>query len=73
MTFSIHIDEKMRQALEEAVARTGKSRNAIIREAVQAWLARERSATWPKSVLAHRGTRAIEPFEKHRKALRPPS
>ena len=72
MTFSIHIDAKTGKALDAAAARTGKSRNAIIREAVAAWLARERSAAWPAEVLAHRGVRGLEPFEKDRKSLRPP-
>ena len=72
MNFNLSIDDKTVRRLDCIAKRCGESRNAVIRRAVQAWLARDARKHWPESVLAFTGDPALPPFEKTRAALREP-
>lgn len=76
MNFSVHIDAATADALERLVRETGKSRNALIVEAVRGLLA-GRGRGWPASVrswLDDGGDRPdIPPFEASRDGLVEPA
>ena len=72
MTFSIYLDDKLTKQLNRVAAELGKARNALIREALEEWLARSRAKKWPEVVLAFKGVQGAPRFEKDRKTLKPP-
>ena len=53
MNFSVHFDEATLNRLNEAVERSGMTRNRIIVTAVQAWLAQNEEKDWPEALKAH--------------------
>jgi hypothetical protein len=72
MNFSIHPSNEMVKRLDRAASETGKTRNALVREAVAEWLDRRRVSNWPPSVMSFRGLQGVTRFEESRKELRPP-
>ena len=72
MTFSIYLDEKLSKRLNRVVSESGKARNALIREALEEWLAKSQPKRWPEVVLAFKGVRGAPSFENTRKTLKPP-
>ena len=72
MTFSIYLDDKLAERLNRVAIESGKARNALIREALEEWLARSRAKKWPEVVLAFKGVRGAPRFEEARKTLKPP-
>ena len=72
MTFSIYLDDKLTKRLNRVAAESGKPRNALIREALEEWLARSRAKKWPEAVLTFKGVRSAPRFEESRKTLKPP-
>lgn len=75
MNFSVHLDRETAAALERLVRETGKSRNALIVQAVRDLVAGGRRG-WPASVRAwlREGpdTSDLAPFEARRSELEPP-
>jgi Arc/MetJ-type ribon-helix-helix transcriptional regulator len=69
MTFSIHLDEPTAEALARAVQETGRTRNALIREAVRQWLASADHAEWPDVVRHFKGDPKAVRFEEYRAGL----
>lgn len=53
MNFSVHFDEATLDRLNQAVERSGMTRNRIIVTAVQAWLAQNEEKDWPQTLKAH--------------------
>ncbi|MEQ1438164.1 ribbon-helix-helix protein, CopG family [Fontimonas sp. SYSU GA230001] len=53
MNFSVHFDEATLARLNQAVERSGMTRNRIIVTAVQEWLARNEERDWPDALRAH--------------------
>jgi metal-responsive CopG/Arc/MetJ family transcriptional regulator len=72
MNFSVHLNDQMVERLNQAARERGKTRNALIREAVGEWFDRRRPTKWPAEVMNFRGIRGIKRFEENRKNLRPP-
>ena len=72
MNFSIHLSNEVVERLDRAATEIGKTRNAVVREAVAEWLDRRRVSKWPSSVLSFKGLRGITRFEESREELRPP-
>ena len=72
MTFSVYLEEKLAARLDRTARQSGKSRNAIVREALGEWLNKGRSDEWPRAVREFRGVRSAPRFEENRKELRPP-
>lgn len=73
MNFNIYLDEQTGKRLTRVAAKSRKSRNALIRDAIRGWLAVEGKAVWPDLVLEFEGVKGVEPFESHRKRLRAPA
>lgn len=73
MNFSIHIDEELALELSRVVKRSGKSRNALVNEALRQYLEGQNKSRWPQSVMSIAGTdKKGTPFESFRKELGKP-
>ncbi len=72
MNFSVHLSDELVERLNQTARESGRTRNALIREAVGEWLGRRRRAKWPAEVMNFRGIRGINRFEKERKRLKLP-
>ena len=73
MNFNIYLDEQTGKRLTRVAAKSRKSRNALIRDAIRGWLAVEGKPAWPGIVLEFQGVKGLQPFESHRKRLRVPA
>lgn len=71
MHFNIYLDDRTGTHLNDRAQATGKSRNALIREAVEEWLERHDNA-WPEEILAFQGVQDFPAFETARAKLTPP-
>lgn len=71
MNFNVYIDEQTGERLERLAQSRGKSRNALIREALAQLLDRGAKAGWPPEVLGFGGLPGSRPFEAGRRRLRP--
>jgi predicted transcriptional regulator len=72
VTFSIYIDDDLVEHLNRIAGETGKPRNALVREALQEWLARRKRSRWPATVMAFRGIKGLPRFEEGRETLQEP-
>jgi metal-responsive CopG/Arc/MetJ family transcriptional regulator len=72
MNFSLHLSDDLVHRLNAMAQATGKSRNALIREAIEEWLARRERCEWPEEVLSFQGVLKMVPFERARAELLPP-
>jgi Arc/MetJ-type ribon-helix-helix transcriptional regulator len=72
MNFSLHLNDELVRRLNAMAQATGKSRNALIREAVEEWLERRARGQWPEAVLGFPGVPEAVPFEHARAELLPP-
>ncbi|MBS0512872.1 MAG: hypothetical protein JSR42_17020 [Proteobacteria bacterium] len=73
MHFNVYFDDVTGQRLAAVAKGAGESRNALIRKAVDEWLARHAQPQWPDAVMAFEGMPDMPPFEAGRAALRPPA
>lgn len=70
MNFSIHIDSQLAEGLASAVKKSGKTRNALINEALRDFLRLRTQMKWPKEVASLAGAaKDLEPFEARRNEL----
>lgn len=69
--FNIYLDDETGARLTEAARQDGENRNALIRRAVQEWLARRGRPQWPETVLRHQGEPDMPAFEAGRDHLGP--
>lgn len=72
MNFSIHLNDTLARRLQQIAQETGRSRNALVREAVESWLASREQRRWPQEVLDFEGVPDAVPFEQSRVDLLPP-
>lgn len=72
MNFNVYLDDDSAARLDRIAKTTRKPRNALIRQAVQAWLAGQ-GRRWPKEVLEFTGDPSLDPFEAHRAELLAPA
>lgn len=73
MNFNIYIEDELAQKLETICQLTGKKRNSLIREALEAWLRQYPMEEWPNSIQKWIGDSQIIPFESYRNELVEPS
>jgi metal-responsive CopG/Arc/MetJ family transcriptional regulator len=73
MNFNIYLDDATGQQLNQVAKQAGESRNALIRQAVNAWLKQHSKPQWPDEVLTFRGLVDMPPFETGRDGLKPPA
>jgi hypothetical protein len=72
MNFSVHLNDELLDELNKTARESGRTRNALIREAIGEWLGRRRSARWPELVLGFQGIPKSKRFEDYRSHLKPP-
>jgi len=72
MHFNIYVDDETGERLAELAREAGKSRNAVIREAIAAWVERNRHG-WPQEILEFDGIRGAPRFEDYRDELKEPA
>ena len=72
MNFNVYFEDETGERFTAAANQAGGTRNAVIRQAVQEWLAqRGTPQQWPQTVLAHTGDSRIPSFELGREHLGP--
>jgi predicted transcriptional regulator len=69
VNFNIYLDDETGKRLTRLAQQCGKSRNALIREAVDAWLERSEHKGWPNEVEAFQGEADAPTFEAYREHL----
>jgi hypothetical protein len=69
MHFNIYLEDETGLRLTEAAQQAGENRNALIRRAVQEWLARYDKPQWPETVLNFTGMPDMPAFEAGREHL----
>ncbi len=72
MHFNVYIDDQTGQQLNDVAQQSGQTRNALIRSAVQDWLARRNKPQWPDVVMGFTSMDDMPPFEAGRDQLKPP-
>jgi predicted transcriptional regulator len=70
MNFKVHLNDELVESLNQTARKIGRTRNALIREAVAQWFGR-RPVKWPSEVANFSGLRAFKRFEVDRKKLKP--
>jgi len=70
MNFSIYMDRQMNDDLIKMAQLTKKSKNMIIREAIDAWIKNYTYSQWPETILEFQGMdEPIPSFESYRQDL----
>jgi len=70
LNINIYLQDQLLEEVDRLARETGKSRSALIREAIEAWLARRSGKEgWPTSVRDWRGAPEFPPFERARSEL----
>lgn len=73
MNFSIHLEDSLLEVLNAMAQEEGRSRNALIREAIAEYLRRRGRTHWPAEVERLAGAAPdLKPFESHRSELKHP-
>jgi hypothetical protein len=72
MNINIYLEDSLGNYLNQYAKQSGKSRNALIREAVKEWVVHQGIKQWPDSVLTFSGIEEIPAFESYRDELLPP-
>ncbi|MCG9890980.1 MAG: ribbon-helix-helix domain-containing protein [Thermosynechococcaceae cyanobacterium MS004] len=72
MNFNICLEESLIEKLDYLSKQQGKTRNTIIREALEAWTTQSSPTAWPDIVLNYSGTGDSIIFESTRSELTPP-
>lgn len=72
MNFNVYLDNETARRLDALARATGSPRNAIVRNAVAAWLDRVAGA-WPELVREFPGNPSLAPFESLRDELGSPN
>jgi len=72
MNINVYIEDNLGREIKKSASALGKSRNAIIREAIKEWLMRHKAHQWPKSIKNFKGVAEFPSFESYRDELMPP-
>jgi hypothetical protein len=72
VTFSVYLDDELVEQFNRIAKESGKTRNALIREALKEWIDRQRHSQWPAEILNFKGVKGMPRFEEERKLLKSP-
>ncbi len=72
MNVNIYLEDSLGKCLNQQAKKIGKSRNAIVREAIKEWMEHHGTKRWPNSILTFTGIEGVVPFESYRTDLLPP-
>lgn len=71
MNLSIYIDNDLAKKVQHLAEKMGETRNAIVAQAVRAYVAQAEVSEWPQAVVELAGAdKRLVPFEKWRDELR---
>jgi len=73
VNFNVYLDDDTGARLDRVAKSHRKSRNALIREAVGDFIARNERGAWPPLVADFRGLSSARGFERHRDQLDAPA
>ncbi|MFN7096239.1 MAG: ribbon-helix-helix domain-containing protein [Gammaproteobacteria bacterium] len=71
MNVNVYIDESLNNRLSLLIKESGKTRNAIIRDALKDWVERHEHRQWSSAILKFKGIKNAPRFEEHRAELLP--
>ncbi len=72
MNFNVYINDELANQLAHLAKTEGKSRNALIRDALDFYLKSHTDQHWPNDVLNFSGiNQDFQPFETHRAEFKP--
>ncbi|BAG01815.1 MULTISPECIES: ribbon-helix-helix protein, CopG family [Microcystis] len=72
MNFNLDLEDELSQQLQALSRSTGKSQNALIREAIQLLITTKEQSQWSSTILNFQGVSDGIVFEAYRKELSPP-
>ncbi|ROI01290.1 ribbon-helix-helix protein, CopG family [Microcystis aeruginosa FACHB-524] len=72
MNFNLYLEDELSQQLQALSNSTGKSQNALIREAIQLLITTKEQSQWSSTILNFQGISDAIVFEAYREELSPP-
>lgn len=72
MNFNLYLEDELSQQLQALSLSTGKSQNALIREAIQLLITTKEQSQWSSTILNFQGISDAIVFEAYREELSPP-
>jgi hypothetical protein len=69
MNINIYLEDNLGKKITDNAKALGKTRNAIIREAIKEWLKYHKANQWPASVRRFKGITDFPDFEYYRNDL----
>ncbi len=72
MNINIYLEDTLGKNLNQYATQLGRTRNAIVREAVKEWIDHHQITKWPNSILGFSGVKDFPSFESHRADLASP-
>ena len=69
MSFHVYVEPELEHQLEALCKRTGKKRNAVVREALREYVTRQSERPWPKAVFQFKPDPNLVRFETTRTDL----
>ncbi len=69
MNFNIYLEDELERELQNIVRLTGKSRNALIKEAIQRLISEHQKSQWSQKILDFQGLEYGIDFESYRNEL----
>ncbi|MFN6272130.1 MAG: ribbon-helix-helix protein, CopG family [Microcystis sp.] len=72
MNLNLDLEDELSQQLQALSRSTGKSQNALIREAIQLLITTKEQSQWSSTILNFQGISDAIVFEAYREELSPP-
>lgn len=70
MNVNIYVEDKLGKEINQMAKALGKSRNAVIREALKEWVIHHGRHEWPNIVKNYAGVKDFPNFEEYRNELK---
>ena len=72
MNFNIYLEDALGHKLENIAQKQGKSRNALVREAIKEFVDKQAYSHWTETIMSFQGVDEGITFESYRNDLLPP-
>lgn len=72
MNINVYLDDELGSLLTQEIKQSGRSRNALIREAIREWFVHHKTQHWPTSVMQFNGICDFPAIQSYRDELSPP-
>lgn len=73
MTFTIYVNKELAEKIMQTSKSLRRSRNSIINEALEDWLSKNTSKTWPEGFFDFEPIKDVPNFEELRKNAKAPT